>query len=95
MNKIIKKYKQEIRVLLLALLFAAIGDLFYGGASGADSFLVGVILSSTSTLLFTVFTIMVLFKLVISFFVSDRAHKIIRDMLYPEQGTKPKLKEKK
>lgn len=95
MNKIIKEYKPELRVLMLAFFFAAIGDLFYGGAIGAESFLVGVILGSVSTFLFTVFTIMVLFKLLMTFFVSEKFYGMIRKIPCPEPETEPKSRRAK
>ena len=90
MKKLIREYKPELRVLLLAFLFAAIGDLFYGGTIGAEASLVGIILGSVSTFLFTVFTIMVLWKLLMNFFVSEKFYGMIRKMPMPEPEVKPK-----
>jgi len=90
MNELIKEYKNELRVLMLALLFAAIGDLFYGGVEGTKLFLVGVVLSSVSSLLTVVFTIMVLFKLIVKFFVSKKFYNFVNTVSYAEP--KPKIK---
>ncbi|KKN51432.1 hypothetical protein LCGC14_0622480 [marine sediment metagenome] len=94
MKKLIKEYKPELRVLLLAFLFAAIGDLFYGGAIGAEASLVGIILGSVSTFLFTVFTIMVLYKLLMAFFVSEKFHGMIRKMPCDEPEIKTRRTKK-
>lgn len=94
MKQLIKEYKPELRVLMFAFLFAAIGDLFYGGAAGAETSLVGIILGSVSTFLFAVFSIMVLFKLVITFFVGDKFYSMIRKIPYDEPKTKPSSKKK-
>ena len=94
MKKLIKEYKPELRVLMLAFLFAAIGDLFYGGAEGAGASLLGIILGSVSTFLFTVFSIMVLYKLIIGFFVSDKFYSFIKKIPLDEPETKPRSKKK-
>lgn len=90
MKPFLEEYRKEIRVLMGALLFAAICDLFYGGVAGADASLVGIILGGVSTLLFTVFTIMVLFKLVTRFFASESFRGFIDHL--PEYEPEPEIK---
>lgn len=94
MNQLIKEYKSELRVLMLAFFFAVIGDLFYGGVTGAEASLVGNILGSTSTFLFAIFSIMVLYKLVMSFFVSKKFYSMIKSIPCDEPETKPSSKKK-
>ena len=66
------KYNIELPILLTVFLFALAGDLIYGGAVEAEASLVGILLASTSVFLYTVFTIVVLFRLVTGFFASNK-----------------------
>jgi len=75
-KQFLEKYNVEVPVLLTAFLFALAGDLLYGGVEGASSYLVGSLLESASYLFFTIFTIVVLFRLITSFFVSDKFYHL-------------------
>ena len=65
------KYKKEVNVFLGALIFAIAADAMYGGVDGAAESVIGVLLEGSSTFFFTVFTLMVLFRVVVGFFRSS------------------------
>ncbi len=81
--------KEAVYILLGAFLFALAGDLLYGGVEGAEASLVGSVMSGASNLFFTVFLIMVLFKLVLRVLTSDKFYNIIRNLPGPANETKP------
>lgn len=92
MSSFTKTYKTEISIFSLALIFAFFGDLFFGGVKGGEYSLIGSLLGQASTFFFTVFTIVVLYKLVMGLFTGEKFHDLIRKIPYPEPEIKPKIK---
>ncbi len=68
--KFFEKYHREIWILIGAFVFALIGDLAYGGIEASKEFLVGDVLRHISVLLSTVLTLMIMFRLGMSFITS-------------------------
>ena len=92
MSNFTKTYKTEISIFSLALLFAFLGDVLFGGVKGTEYSMIGNLLNCASGFFFTVFTVVVLYNLLMKFFCSEKFHGMIRKIPCPEPETKPKTK---
>lgn len=89
-KRTIMKFPKETSALSASFAFALAGDLIYGGVAGAKESLVGNTMSSASGLFFTIFTILILFRLVFKAFSSDGFFSFAKNFQYDEPEGKKK-----